>query len=161
MALPPEILLQRIVSGGQTGADRAALDWAIHHEVPHGGWCPEGRRAEDGRIAPCYQLQETPGQSKYHIRTKLNVRDSDGTVIITLSDQLSGGSALTQGMARELGRPCLHIAQATAAHPGWLLREFVHEHHIRTLNVAGPRESTEAEVGGFVHEVLTQAFCLI
>lgn len=160
MALSPKIPLQRIVSGGQTGADRAGLDWAIYHGVPHGGWCPGGRRAEDGRIADRYLLKETPGQSKYHIRTRWNVRDSDGTVIITLREDLVGGSKLTQDFARELDKPCLHISQAATPHPGWALRDFVVQHNIHTLNVAGPRESTEADVASFVHEVLTQAFSL-
>ena len=74
------ILPERIVSGGQTGADRAALDWAIERGIPHGGWCPRGRRAEDGRIDRRYALRETPAHD-YQQRTRWNVRDSDGTLI--------------------------------------------------------------------------------
>jgi len=70
----------RIVSGGQTGADRAALDWAIAHGIPHGGWCPKGRKAEDGMSQAKYELIETPS-TDYVQRTELNVRDSDGTVV--------------------------------------------------------------------------------
>ena len=81
----------RIISGGQTGADRAALDWAIEHGIPHGGWCPLGRKAEDGRIDGRYQLNETPSSS-YVLRTERNVRDSDGTVVLSISAVLTGGA---------------------------------------------------------------------
>jgi hypothetical protein len=80
----------KIVSGGQTGADRAALDWAIFHDLPHGGWCPKGRKAEDGVIPDQYQLTETSSAS-YPQRTQWNVRDSDGTVIFTMTSKLFGG----------------------------------------------------------------------
>jgi hypothetical protein len=73
-----------IISGGQTGADRAGLDWTIKHGIPHDGWCPKGRKAEDGPIDAKYQLQATPG-SVYLRRTKWNVRDSDGTVIFSIA----------------------------------------------------------------------------
>ena len=76
--------LDKIISGGQTGADRAALDVAIWHGFPHGGWCPNGRRAEDGCLAPQYLLEETPARN-YLNRTEWNVRDSDGTLIFTFS----------------------------------------------------------------------------
>jgi len=84
------LALAKIVSGGQTGADRAALDWALAHGLPHGGWCPRGRKAEDGTIARHYRLTETPGDS-YAQRTELNVRASDGTAILSLSRTLTGG----------------------------------------------------------------------
>ena len=82
-------LIEKIVSGGQTGADRMGLDWAIWHDIPHGGWCPRFRKAEDGKIPDQYQLTETP-KSDYVQRTEWNVRDSDGTLIFSLSDKLSG-----------------------------------------------------------------------
>ena len=83
-----------IVSGGQTGADRAGLDFAIENGIPHGGWCPNGRKAIDGPIDEKYQLEETPS-SNYPQRTEWNARDSDATVIFTLSGTLTGGSKLT------------------------------------------------------------------
>jgi putative molybdenum carrier protein len=148
----------RIVSGGQTGADRAALDWAIAHGVPHGGWCPRGRKAEDGMIAREYQLMETPSDD-YVQRTEWNVRDSDGTVILSLSETLTGGSRKTAEIARQYGRPWLHLSRgASGADAGERLRRFVEEHRIRVLNVAGPRASTEPAVRGFVSETLEQAF---
>jgi predicted Rossmann-fold nucleotide-binding protein len=81
----------KIISGGQTGADRAALDFAIKHGMPHGGWCPQGRIAEDGPIDAKYQLHETPS-ADYVQRTEWNVRDSDGTVIFSVGKELSGCS---------------------------------------------------------------------
>jgi hypothetical protein len=150
--------LVRIVSGGQTGADRAALDWAIAHGIPHGGWCPRGRRAEDGTIPPRYRLTET-SSDRYVERTEWNVRDSDGTVILSLAPTLTGGSKRTAELARQQGRPWLHLARdAGAPDPGQRLRRFVQEHEIRALNVAGPRASTEPAVGAFVTEVLDLAF---
>lgn len=83
--------MEKIVSGGQTGVDRAGLDFAIALGIPHGGWCPKGRKAEDGPIDNRYQLQETP-RADYLQRTEWNVRDNDGTVIFTVNATLSGGS---------------------------------------------------------------------
>jgi hypothetical protein len=146
----------KIVSGGQTGADRAALDWAIFHDVPHAGWCPKGRKAEDGRLSEGYQLTETPSAS-YPQRTEWNVRDSDGTVIFTISPKLSGGSKLTADAAKKLGKPFIHLCPASYGAAGILLR-FVSEHQVKVLNVAGTRGSKEPEVGTFVKSVLEEAF---
>jgi hypothetical protein len=149
--------LRKIVSGGQTGADRAALDFALEGGIPHGGWCPKGRKAEDGCLASHYQLEETPS-SRYSQRTEWNVRDSDGTVIFSVAAQLAGGSKKTVAMAHEYGKPQLHILRRVngrdaAEH----LSRFLREHKIRTLNVAGPRASEEPEVYGFVKKVLSEA----
>jgi len=84
-------MLEKIVSGGQTGADIAALDVALKHGFPHGGWCPKGRRSEDGSIPARYNLFETPSAS-YLERTERNVRDTDGTVVFTLAAKVTGGS---------------------------------------------------------------------
>jgi hypothetical protein len=152
------LALARIVSGGQTGADRAALDWALAHGLPHGGWCPRGRKAEDGTIALHYRLTETPGDS-YVQRTEWNVRDSDGTAILSLSQTLTGGSRKTAELARQYGKPWLHLSQeASRGDAAEQLRRFVLEHHIGVLNVAGPRASTEPDIGRFVRETLDLAF---
>jgi len=143
----------KIVSGGQTGADRAALDWALAHGVECGGWCPKGRRAEDGVIPFAYPLTETPS-SDYAQRTEWNVRDSDATVIFSLARRLTGGSRLTRDLAAHYGKPFLHVHPALAA--GHLLREFLERHRIRVLNVAGPRASGEAEVGAYVRRTLDE-----
>jgi len=141
----------RIVSGGQSGADRAALDWAIARGIAHGGWCPRGRRAEDGRIAERYALRETPSRD-YEQRTRWNVRDSDGTLIVSRAAVLTGGSAYTARCAERLGRPWLH------AHPGAddpaPIRAFLARHRIRTLNVAGPRASGDPGIYAYVFGLL-------
>lgn len=150
----PNIL--KLVSGGQTGADRAALDVAIRHGIPHGGWCPRGRRAEDGLIAHQYQLTETPSDD-YIQRTEWNVRDSDGTVVFTLSPEVTGGSLATVEFAHRHGKPCLHIARDRDADAVTRLNTFVSDHGIRTLNVAGSRESKEPGLHNWVMGVLQES----
>lgn len=123
---------------------------AIAHGIAHGGWCPRGRRAEDGRIDARYALEETPSRD-YEQRTRWNVRDSDGTLIVSRSGALSGGSAYTARAAARLGRPWLH------AHPGTRpgeIRAWLERERIRTLNVAGPRSSTDPEVYGYARRLL-------
>jgi len=148
------VVLQKIISGGQTGADRAALDWAIARGIPHGGWCPQGRLAEDGVIPAHYHLTETP-TADYAQRTAWNVRDSDGTVVFSVAAMLLGGSQQTVELAAQHRKPCLHLSrerdgEGAAAR----LRRFLDRHGIRTLNVAGPRLSQEPGIAGFVAEVL-------
>ena len=149
--------IEKIVSGGQTGADRAGLDWALANGVPHEGWCPRGRRAEDGEIAPSYRLRETP-ERNYLVRTEWNVRDSDATAIFSLAANLGGGSLATLRFAERLGRPCLHLSRSASEDPAAQLREFVEEHRVRALNIAGPRASGAPEIAEFVMEVLDAAF---
>src|SRR4051812_32778465 len=103
-------IIKKIISGGQTGADRAALDVAITVGIPHGGWCPRGRLAEDGLIDERYQLAETLDADSAR-RTEWNVRDSDGTVIFSMKDKLSGGSARTEEFALKYAKPCLHLSR--------------------------------------------------
>jgi hypothetical protein len=150
--------LRKIVSGGQTGVDRAALDWALASGVPCVGWCPLGRWAEDGPIDARYPLRETPGADPAQ-RTEWNIRDSDGTLIVTLARRMSGGTLLTAGLARRLARPLLHLAKADspAAEQAESLRQFIGQHEIRVLNIAGPRESGEPGVGEFVAGLLEAA----
>src|SRR5512134_3746342 len=104
--------IERVVSGGQTGVDRAALDAALALGLPCGGWCPRGRRAEDGAIPLHYPLRETP-TARYPQRTEWNVRDSDGTLILTRG-RPRGGTAYTISVARRLGRPLLVVDLAEA-----------------------------------------------
>lgn len=154
MGGPPQL----IISGGQTGADRTALDWAIEHRIPHGGWCPKGRRAEDGPIAPQYQLQETR-RSDWEQRTEWNVRDSDGTVIFTIGDKLTRGSKTTAKLAQEAGKPCLHLsAKCHAENAAALLNQFMRDNGIKALNIAGSRASKEPAVATFVRKVLESAW---
>ena len=132
-------LVRRIVSGGQTGVDRSALDAAIELRIDHGGWCPRRRLAEDGTISPHYGLVETES-TEYPVRTERNVVDSDGTLIL-FRDRLVGGTQLTQRLAARHDRPChlVDLAQTTDVQP---VRRWLAENEIRVLNVAGPRESS-------------------
>ena len=151
-------MLQKIISGGQTGADRAALDWALANPgIEHGGWCPLHRLSEDGRIDDCYLLEETPHDG-YSQRTEWNVRDSDGTVIFSIASELTGGSLFTLELARKWNRPFIHISQKKTENPAETLRQFVDDHFVETLNIAGPRISGEPEIGEFVRSVLDDAF---
>ena len=131
-------LLLKIVSGGQTGVDRGALEAAIVAGIPHGGWCPRGRFAEDGTIPPHYQLVECES-SAYQVRTERNVVDSDGTLILYRSP-LSAGTALTLKFVRRHRRPHLMVNVDLPPHPD-RIRAWFGEQRIRVLNVAGPRES--------------------
>jgi len=133
-----EILGLKIISGGQTGVDRAALDIGLALGLPVGGWCPKERQAEDGRIPDSYPLTETP-ESDYDTRTRRNVEDADGTLILNLGT-LDGGTALTAAYAQQIGKPGLIVALENgidlATFQAWL-----DDNHIAVLNVAGPRES--------------------
>ena len=128
-----------IVSGGQTGVDRAALDVALALGLTHGGWCPAGRRAEDGRIPDRYLLRET-GSPDYAVRTEWNVRDADATLVLC-SGPARGGTALTVRLARRHAKPLL-IVDLSAPPPPASVRRWLAEHGVVTLNVAGPRKST-------------------
>lgn len=142
-----------IISGGQTGADRAALDFAIKHEIPHGGWCPNGRKALDGPLEEKYKLKETPSE-EYLERTEWNVRDSDATVVFTLSDIPTGGSKKTINLAKKHKKPCLHLHRGVLAVPDKLIA-FLDKHQpVRRLNVAGSRESKEPGLYEWVTTVL-------
>jgi hypothetical protein len=142
-----------IISGGQTGADRAALDFAIKYQIPHGGWCPQGRKALDGPLDPKYKLKETPSD-EYLERTEWNVRDSDATVVFTLADQPTGGSKKTITLAKKLKKPCLHLHRGILAVPDKLVA-FLDKHHpVRRLNIAGSRESKEPGLYEWVISIL-------
>ena len=120
--------LKKIISGGQTGADRAALDAALDAKFPCGGWCPRGRRGEDGRIPARFPLQECLSRN-YAVRTRLNVVESDGTLILTRGS-LSGGTALTDSIARELGKPCL-VIDLVAEFDAQPVEEWIAENRIK------------------------------
>jgi hypothetical protein len=144
-----------IVSGGQTGADRGALDWAIARGVPHGGWCPRGRLAEDGIIPDRYRLRETPRED-YAQRTEWNVRDSDATLIVSIALVLEGGSRLTRVLADRLGKPSLHVTPDAC--DARQVRAFLARHGVRVLNVAGPRASQEPSAYLFAWRLLDAVF---
>lgn len=146
--------IQMIWSGGQTGVDRAALDWAIENHIPHGGWCPKGRSAEDGIIPGHYHLRETP-QEDYEERARWNVEDSDVTLIIVSRLPVAGGTALTEECAREANKPVLVLrADQGMEECRHRFEEWIRRHRPCVLNVAGPRASESAEIGTRVGDVL-------
>ena len=146
----------QIVSGGQTGVDRAALDAGLKCGIAIGGWCPRGRRSEAGPIPEQYPLTETVARS-YAVRTAWNVRDSDGTLVIVL-DEISSGTKLTLTAAREQGKPSkvVHLRPSDAASlfttenpPNDQIQsvvDWLRDRRIRVLNVAGPRGSSHTDV---------------
>jgi Circularly permutated YpsA SLOG family len=136
--------VHKVVSGGQTGVDRAALDAALRLGLACGGFCPRGRRAEDGPIDERYPLVETPSDD-YAERTEWNVRDSDGTLVLTRGSP-SGGTALTIEIARRMGRPFLVVDLTGDPDPA-TARRWLAEARIGVLNVAGPRESQRPGIG--------------
>ncbi len=131
-------MLDKIISGGQTGVDRAALDVALDLGLPIGGWAPKGRRAEDGLIPERYTLKETPSR-EYEQRTEWNVRDSDATLVLTTSKP-EGGTLSTLELAHKLEKPVFVVdllkPRNLASIQYWLEYEKV-----KVLNVAGPRET--------------------
>lgn len=139
-------MLSKIVSGGQTGVDRAALDVAIKLGIAHGGWVPKGRLAEDGPLPERYRVHETPS-AVYSERTEKNVIDSDGTLIISRGE-LSGGSETTREMAVRHDRPWLHIdlGRTSAFLCAVRIVAWLSAHRIRILNVAGPRASKDPRI---------------
>jgi hypothetical protein len=131
--------LRRIVSGGQTGVDRAALDAALGASFPCGGWCPRGRKAEDGPIPARYPLREAAG-SAYIERTRLNAEEADATLILTLG-RMDRGTRATARHLDTAGTPWLAIDLTHEPDPGRVL-DWLTETGVGTLNVAGPRESS-------------------
>jgi hypothetical protein len=134
----------KVVSGGQTGVDRAALDAARTAGLPHGGWCPRGRLAEDGPIDPGYPVVETPS-ADYAQRTEWNVRDSDATLVVARG-RPTGGTALTVTLARRHGKPLLVVDLSRDPSPDEVAL-WIEGRAIGTLNVAGPRESQRPGIG--------------
>ena len=151
----PRRLCERIVSGGQTGADRGALDFAIKHGYIQGGWATHGRLAEDGVIPAKYQLTEI-AEGGYRQRTRRNVADSDATLIVNLGE-LDGGTLATQVFAEKSSKPCL-VVQADpgiSEEMGDSVLAWWRQHDVKILNVAGPRESKRPGICRLTSEMLT------
>ncbi len=150
--------IRRIVSAGQPGAERTALDWAIEHGLEHGGFCPRRRQAEGGPIPGEYLLTETRSGSAL-VSEEGNVRDSDGTLIFTCKSGLNAGSKRVQDFARKQGKPALHIWRAAPFE--WTVqavRKFVQNYRITVVNVTGARLAKEPFVSGFLRDVLDAVF---
>ncbi len=140
-------MLNKVVSGGQTGVDRAALDAAMGLGIAHGGWIPRGRITEDGPLPDTYKLEEMPTDS-YKARTEQNVIDSDGTLIISRGTP-KGGTDYTRIMALKHGKQLLHIDLALLANlkdAASLISSWIKMHRIETVNVAGPRASKDPAI---------------
>jgi hypothetical protein len=135
-------MIQKIISGGQTGVDRAGLDVAIELGLPYGGKVPKGRKSQDGQVPLKYQLIELDSPS-YAVRTRANVMDSDGTLIICSKDQFSRsrGTKLTVKFAQQYGKP-YWAADPSRDHHKVRVLDWIKEYDIRVLNIAGPREET-------------------
>jgi hypothetical protein len=151
-------MIEKLISGGQTGVDRAALDAAMRWEIPVGGWVPLGRKTEDGRLPNKYQLDEMPTDS-YPARTKQNVLDSDGTLIIS-HGPLTGGSIYTREQALKHSRANLHIDlnKTNSFKAAQIIYNWIIENNIETLNVAGPRASEDEYIYRATIQILTTVF---
>ena len=147
----------KLVSGGQTGADRAALDIALELGIEHGGWVPKGRAAEDGPLPNRYRVRETPSEDRAE-RTERNVADADATLLISRGP-LVGGSELTRRFAAALGKPVLHVdlSKLGAVEAADRIARWLGALGCRTLNVAGPRASEEAGIYAAASAVLRRA----
>ena len=141
----------KIISGGQTGADRAGLDAAMELNIPVGGWCPKGRKAEDGPIDNKYPLQETTS-GDYRVRTERNVKESDGTLIFTIGKP-TGGTALTVKKAKALDKPYM-VIDLNKEYDFGSVKSWLIDNDIEVLNIAGPRGSKFPDVYDRVKEYL-------
>ena len=149
--------LKKIVSGGQTGVDRAALDAALAASFPCGGWAPGDRMAEDGTIPERYPLIPLP-KGGYRQRTRLNVSDSDGSAIL-YNESLKGGTRLTRNLCALLKRPFILINAAETPDTNVAaaaVLKFIEDNAIGTLNVAGPRLSGWPAGYRFASDVVSQ-----
>jgi len=147
-------MIEIIISGGQTGADQAALDAAIEKGIPHGGWIPKGRVTEDGPLPSKYKLIEMSTKS-YPARTKKNILESDGTLIFS-HGKLTGGSAYTRKLAKQKSKPCLHIdfAKTDVLITVTEINAWLNKNGIKKLNVAGARASKDPMIYEKVKSVI-------
>ncbi len=148
-------MIQKIISGAQTGADRAGIDAAIESGIDYGGWLPHGRKAEDGIVPREYtKLQEING-GDYPARTKQNVIDSDGTVIFGYG-RLTTGSALTRKLAKQYNKPYLHIDLDIIKEPVPVIKDWIVDQDIKILNVAGRKASKAPGIYDKVKNIIRQ-----
>ncbi|MCD4741951.1 MAG: putative molybdenum carrier protein [Desulfobacteraceae bacterium] len=139
-------MLQKIISGGQTGADQAALDSAIKFNIEHGGWVPKGRKTENGILSGKYKMDEMK-TGDYPARTRQNIIDSDATLIIA-GGVLTGGSLLTKNLAREMGKPYCHIdfISMDDFEAAMVVHSFIIDNNVEILNIAGSRISSDPAI---------------
>ena len=151
--------IRKIISGGQTGADRAAFDFALENNVEIGGFVPKGRRAEDGKIPEKYPNLIETATRNYAERTELNVQNSDATLILS-HGKLAGGSFLTKKLAKKHGKSFLHIdfAKSDITECVGETCEWLIAINCENLNIAGSRTSADAEIYGKTIEFLEELF---
>lgn len=151
--------LRKIISGGQTGVDRAAFDFALENKIEIGGFVPKNRRAEDGKIPEKYPNLVETATKNYAERTELNVINSDATLILS-QGKLTGGSLLTKQFAEKHQKPFLHInlAELKIKEAAEKTREWLASINCEELNIAGPRASTDAEIYEMTREFLRELF---
>jgi len=147
--------IEKIISGGQTGADIAGVDAAIFCNFPYGGWVPKGRKTENGPVPETYTYFQVMSKGGYPMRTEQNIKDADGTLIFTYG-KLSGGSSLTKGLAVKNKKPWLHIDLDTVKNPAAKINDWVIEWDIKILNVAGKSASKAPAIYNRVKEIITQ-----
>jgi len=154
-------MIDKIISGGQTGADQAALDVAVKYNIPHGGWIPRGRKTEAGPLPPRYRLTQMP-TTDYRDRTWKNIQDSQGTVVF-FRRYLTGGSRLTRDFAKSCEKPycAVDLLVNDPFEAAVMLQSFAGENKIRVLNVAGPRASHDPGIYTEVKIILETLFYLI
>ena len=151
-------MIRKIISGGQTGAQQAALDAAIQCHIPHGGWISKGRLTETGRLSNKYKLTEMPTGSPEK-RTEQNVIDSDGTLVIT-HGELSGGERFIRGKTEKHNKPFLHVDldNINAFQAAHVVKKWASDNHIEILNVTGPEISIDKYIYQAVMRLLTTVF---
>ncbi len=154
-------MIKKIVSGGQTGVDRAALDVAIQFHIPHGGWCPKNRKAEDGIIPSSYCLQETESED-YKQRTELNICDADGTLILVteLPAAVTDGTIFMINLVQQRHKPYLIIDLSDEHHTHKVV-EWLKRNDIEILNIGGPRESQRPGIYQLSFYFLAKVFKLL
>lgn len=151
--------VKKIISGGQTGVDRAAFDFALKNQIEIGGFVPKGRRAEDGTISESYPNLIETATRNYAERTELNVQNSDATLILS-HGKLTGGSLLTKKFAEKHQKPFLHIdfTESDIKQAAKTTRKWLVSAKCRKLNIAGSRASTDTKIYGTTLEFLTELF---
>lgn len=147
--------IKKVISGGQTGVDRGGLDAAKDVGIPHGGWCPKGRKAEDARIPEEYDLEEV-GSFDYKVRTERNIEEADVTLVLCFG-RLSGGTAYTVNVARRLGKVCHTVNLRKYPDPAQVVERLQGEKG-SVLNVAGPRESKKIGAQAITRKFLREVF---
>ncbi len=148
-------MIQKIISGAQTGADRAGIDAAIESGIEYGGWVPKGRKAEDGTVPEKYTKLQEMTKGGYPERTEQNVIDSDGTVIFGYG-KLTTGSALTRKLAKQHKKPFLHIDLDIVKNSVPVIKDWIIDWDIKVLNVAGRKASKAPEISDVVKGIIKQ-----